>query len=455
MNFENYLYNIQRKTEIIISGGTPNIYTDGVLTSTGAALAQNPSYIRWTTNNVAQYWDDVIWGSSQPLLDTAPDKYIFGMPETGYFLMKDILNPAASGFYRSNGTGLPTLISSNSFTSTFGKGSGTNESIILTSPTSGIGQTQYTGTAYAGEITWNLTEFFNSGANYGLYQTDMTNAFLPSDWIPYVANGASIDFDKSSYAVGEEAVLTVVVSDSYYNTLTYSYHVVIQDIWGTVISDQPITFSASPHTGTVTYTWVDTNNEGAYYGIIYAHRLSDHVDLMMDYDVADLSSNLIVNGFVKDAETTSGISGATVNITQGITLNTVTSGVDGNYTSTATFVASQPTTLAAAMAGYESYSHTFTPAYAGSIPINITLMPTTPTFSCVALGGIARTPPYNRTIDSATITITNANATYTATTNSAGYYIKNYMPANQWWNIVGSKTGFGNSTTYNKLVVGI
>jgi hypothetical protein len=82
-------------------------------------------------------------------------------------------------------------------------------------------------------------------------------------------------------------------------------------------------------------------------------------------------------------------------------------------------------------------------------------MPTSLTFSGVALGGIARTPPYNRTIDSATITITNANATYTVTTNSAGYYIKNYMRANEVWNIWGAKTGFGNSSTYSKLVVGI
>ena len=65
--------NTWTRTEIIISGGTPNIYTDGILTSTGAALAQNPSYIRWTTNNIVQKWDDVIYGSSQPLLDTAPD----------------------------------------------------------------------------------------------------------------------------------------------------------------------------------------------------------------------------------------------------------------------------------------------------------------------------------------------------------------------------------------------
>ena len=451
------------RVEIFMIGGDAHIFVNGVDTVTDPGISPNPYYIGFgpdysinaCSSDGTASWDDIIWGSSQPLLDTAPDKYILGMPETGYFLMKDILNPAASGFYRSNGTGLPVLIASNSFTSTFGKGNGNNESITLSSPTGGVVQTQYSGTAYAGTITWNLTDFFNSGANYGLYQTDMTNAFLPSDYIPYIGNGASIAFDKVSYAVGEDAVITVVVSDSYYDLATYSYHVVIQDVWGTVISDQPITFSASPHTGTVSYTWLSTNAEGAYYGIIYAHRLSDHTDLMMNYDVADLSSNLIVNGFVKSAETTSGISGATVNITQGITTDSVSSGVDGNYTSSSTFSANIPTTIVAGKSGYESYSHTFTPLMAGSISINLTLMPTTPTFSGVALGGIARTPPYNRTIDSATITITNANATYTATTNSAGYYIKNYMLPNQWWNIVGAKTGFANSSTYSKLVVGI
>ena len=449
--------NCLKRCEVRVVGGVANLYRDGVLEGSSGVII-NPSYVSWAATNGGAWGgkvDDIIYGSSQPLLDTAPDKYILGMPETGYFLMKDILNPAASGFYRSNGTGLPVLIASNSFTSTFGKGNGNNESITLSSPTGGVAQTQYSGTAYAGTITWNLTDFFNSGANYGLYQTDMTNAFLPSDYIPYIGNGASIAFDKVSYAVGEDAVITVVVSDSYYDLATYSYHVVIQDVWGTVVSDQPITFSASPHTGTVSYTWLSTNAEGAYYGIIYAHRLSDHTDLMMNYDVADLSSNLIVNGFVKSAETTSGISGATVNITQGITTDSVSSGVDGNYTSSSTFSANIPTTIVAGKSGYETYSHTFTPLMAGSISINLTLMPTTPTFSGVALGGIARTPPYNRTIDSATVTITNANATYTATTNSAGYYIKNNMRANEWWNIVGSKTGFGNSTTYNKLVVGI
>jgi len=451
--------------ELIMQGLSPNIYIDGVIQNAGATpLTQNPSYVGWgmrpgagnwcgqggLTYSVA--WDDIIWGSTE-------SKYIFGMPETGYFLQKDILNPAASGFYRVNQTdpnGTPTLIYSYSMPSTFGKGNGNNETVYLNNYGGGNYQTYYTGTMYAGNIAWNLTDFFASTAPYGLYVTTIPGSVTYSDIIPYIGSGASINFDKNSYAIGETAIATVIVSDSYYDLATYSYHVVIQDIYGIKVYDEPISFSIPPHTGTASYTWLDTDGEGLYYGLIYAKRLSDNEEILMNLDTAELSSTLVVNGYVFDATTAGTIPNTTVTITQGVTTNGVVSGFDGNYTSTSNaFVANSPTTLVANKTGYETYQHVFTPLMAGSISINLTLMPTTPTFSGVALGGIARTPPYNRTIDSATITITNANATYTVTTNSAGYYIKNYMRPNEWWNVIGSKTGFGNSSTYNKLVVGI
>jgi hypothetical protein len=90
--------------------------------------------------------------------------------------------------------------------------------------------------------------------------------------------------------------------------------------------------------------------------------------------------------------------------------------------------------------------------------INITLMPTVPTHSGIALVGIARSPPYGRTINSATVDIQNTTApygSYSVTTNSVGYYIKNSMPNNYLWDIWGSKTGFSNSSIYQKLVTGI
>jgi hypothetical protein len=201
---------------------------------------------------------------------------------------------------------------------------------------------------------------------------------------------------------------------------------------------------------------LSTDTEGVYYGLIYAHRLSDSEELLMNYDTADLTSTLVVNGYVFNAENATVISGATVNITQGVTTDNVSSYTDGNYTSTSAFIANQPTTIVASKTGYETYTHTFTPLYAGAIQINLTLMPTNPTYTGIALGGIVRTPPYNRTVDSATVTINKTGiGHYTVTTNSVGYYIQNSMPNGTIWDIWGSKTGFSNSTIYQKLVVGI
>jgi len=451
--------------EVKVVGDSASLYYNGVWQQSVAGLTQNPHYVGWGSSGYLYFgwhtgvmWDDIIWGTTE-------SRYIFGMPESGYFLMKDILNPSASGFYRVNQTvanGSPTLITSTTFTSTFGKNSGTNETVVLSSPTGGSGLTYSTGTAYAGTINWNLTQFFASSAPYGLYQTDInpqTNSpgFATSDWIPYIGSGASIHFDKNSYAVGETATATVVVSDSYYDTDVYSYHVVIQDIYGTEAYDEPISFSVfSPYTGIAEYQWTDDNDEGVYYGLIYAKRLSDNEELLMNYDTADLNSNLIVSGYVFNAETAGVISGATVNVTQGVTTDSLTTAADGNYSSTSAFTANAPTTIVASKSGYETYQHVFTPLYAGTIQINLTLMPTSPTYTGIALGGIARTPPYNRTINSATVTINKTGiGNYIATTNSVGYYIQNSMPNGTIWDIWGSKSGFSTSVVYQKLVVGI
>ena len=465
-----YLSPGDRITSTII-GGHGHLYVNDIDSSDysgciGAYMNVVPSKTIWyaypqgSYQSANIYLDDIIWGSTE-------SKYIFGMPQHGYFLQKDILNPDTNGFYRVNQTdpnGTATPITSYTFTSTFGKNSGTNETVVLSSTTGGSGLTYSTGTAYAGTINWNLTQFFSqSTTGYGLYRTDInpqlnSPGFATSEWILYIGSGASIRFDKNSYAIGETAILTVVVSDSYYNTATYSYHVVIQDIYGTEVYDAPISFSASPHTGTANYQWATTDNEGVYYGLIYAKRLSDNVELLMNYDTADLNSNLVVNGYVFDAETAAVISGATVNVTQGTTTDSLTSAADGNYSSTSAFSANQPTTIVASKTGYETYQHVFTPLYAGSIQINLTLMPTSPTYTGIALGGIARTPPYNRTINSATVYILNTTDghSYTATTNAAGYYIQNNMAgASHWFDVWGTKTGFSNSSIYQKLVVGI
>lgn len=450
--------------EVYVSVPVASLYRNGIfVTNLSTTLTQNPSYIGWSRFHYTEAGkpiDDIIWG------DTG-STYIFGNPENGYFLSKDILNPTASGFYRVNQTspnGSPTLITSNTFTSTFGKPSGNNQTVVLASPTGGAGLSYDTGTAWAGSIQWNLTQFFaQPTTGYGLYQTGIesqpdSNGFAVSDWIPYIGSGATIQFDKNSYAIGETATLTVTISDDYYDAVT-DPHVKITDVWEEeVLDDTNIEFTELPSgdwQGTTTYTWTDDNDEGVYFGMIYGTYNDE--DVLMNYDTADLNSNLIIWGYVFDAQNATVISGATVNVTQGSTTDALTSAADGNYTTVSTFSANVPTSITAAKSGYENYSHTFTPLYAGSIQINLTLMPTNPTFTGIALGGIARTPPYNRTINSARVDIVNSTDghNYTATTNSVGYYIQNDIAGlSHWFDVWGSKTGFLNSTIYEKLVAG-
>jgi hypothetical protein len=110
-------------------------------------------------------------------------------------------------------------------------------------------------------------------------------------------------------------------------------------------------------------------------------------------------------------------------------------------------------------AGYENYTDNFLPLRVGTLQLNFTLLPTSHTYSGIAIGGIVRATPYNQTVDSATVHIGNITApggNYTVTTNGAGYYIQNYLPNNYWWEIWGSKPpGFSNSTIYKLLAVGI
>lgn len=447
------------RMEMKIVDSVAYIYSNGNLVGISGTLSQLPSYVGYSTG----FFDDVVWGSTE-------SRYVFGMPDQGYwtgkqyFLMKDILNPSANGFYRVNQTvldGAPDLIYTNVFPSSFGKPNGNNQTVEFYSPTSGVELTYNTGTQRAGIIHWNLTEFFASDANYGLYQTTITDqsdspGYSTSEWIPYVGSGSTISFDRDNYAIGETATLTAIMAGSYYAAVT-APHIKIFDIYGTeVIDDTDVTFTeqlSGDWIGTTTYTWEEDDNEGVYYGLIYATYNGE--DILMNYDTAEVTGNLIFTGYVKDAETANMIIGAWVNVTQGDTTDASTSASDGNYSTTSQFSSDVSTTIVASKTGYETYSHTFTPLYAGTIQINLTLMPINPTYGGIALGGIARTPPYNRTIDSATVTILNGSTQYLATTNGAGYYIQNYMPNGSIWDIWGNKTGFTNSTIYHKLVFGV
>ena len=241
----------------------------------------------------------------------------------------------------------------------------------------------------------------------------------------------------------------------YWAPSTYNYKIEVIDIYGAVQATYPVT----TQTATVTHTWAADQAIGLYYAVIIATPktgTSPADDIWMNAAICNVDAYLTIYGYVHDAQTTNVISGANVNITQGLTVNNVATATDGNYTITGL---SQGGTVSinASAAGYETYLHQFTPLRVGGLVLNFTLMPLSPSFTGTALGGVAREPPYNQTINSATIQIQNVTngKYYTVSTNSVGYYIQNLMYPNIWYDIWGAKSGFMNSTVYQKLVVGV
>jgi len=448
--------------ELRVVGGTGMLYMDGVLLDTSVALNQNPSYVRWhvyyaLASDYQPSFDDMIWGSSEPLLSTASDKYVYNMPETTaygepyYYLMKDFINPAASGFYKGDGT----LINSYSFTSSFSKGNNNNDTIYLQGYTTGVNVlANYTGTAYTGTITWDLTSFFASNPNYGFYAMHSPSSLKYSDLLLYIGGGATISWSKDTYSQGESgAIISAVLDGGYWDPAIYNYRVDIFNIYGEVQATYPVT----TQTSTISHTWDADQAIGLYYAAIIATPVAGGEDIWMNAAYCNVDAYLHLSGYVFDAETTNPINGANVNITQGISVNNVVVPADGNY-SISGLAQGSTISINVSATGYETYLHQFTPLRVGALELNFTLMPLNPTYYGIALGGIAREPPYNRTIGNAYIDIQNASApygNYTVQTNAVGYYIKDYMPNNYWWNIWGSKTGFLNSTIYQKLVVGI
>jgi hypothetical protein len=169
---------------------------------------------------------------------------------------------------------------------------------------------------------------------------------------------------------------------------------------------------------------------------------------------------LVFDGYVKDAETTLGIEGANVSYTQGLT-NTIVTDSEGYYiTTSSTFITGYTTAINVSASGHGTYWHTFTPLVSGVIRINMTLISLSPGYEGIAIAGVVRNPPYNRTIDNATINIYNiyeGGPNYTVISNSAGFYLNNntdIIAEGREYNVWGNKSGYANSTVYNITVFG-
>jgi len=441
-----------KRAEIQITGGIARLYCNGALVSTSGVLSVNPSYIGYGNGyngytGGTSYWDDIVYSDTD-------NKYIFGNPKpNAYTLKKDMVSPSSSGFYNYSGS----LINSNNFTTTWAKGNITytgNQTVVLENADTGtIYGIRYTGLASYGTVSWALNEeIFNSGAPYGRYYVTIPGTGAYSEEIWYIGSGASITFDRPTYAGQDTATMAYSVVGAYWDTSTYSYSIdVVSGTTGATMQSTAISSSS----GTDTYTFTSTDPLGVYYAIVKATKHSDGSVIWMNYDYAELTSYVTIQGYINDAETGLPINNAHINITQNSIINNLTTIADGNYSATY-YLSGSPITINATASLHRQYTYTFTPLIAKTINLNISLVNTTPRVSPIGIGGIAHDGAYGQPLPAALATGTNLTATVTNTSTSTGYYLLNSgtLLNQSYYNVSGSKAGYSNSSTASVSING-
>jgi hypothetical protein len=451
-----YFSSYPARYEVTIIGGTPNIYKNGLLVTSGSYMATNPYFIGFGAGGFSNsQWDDFTYGETE-------SKYIFGLPETNvYEIKKDMISPANQGVaFIDNGT----VVSANTLTGTWARstiGSNASQTIILRNKNNQIAYLNTTtGNASYGTVSWSLTDFFNSGAPYGIYEMTILGSGAVSNEIMYLADGAEIAFDKSSYNQNDIAYLTYTINGLYWDTSTYTYSLKIYraNDW-TVVQSTGLTTS----TGTGSYTFTSSDTQGAYYAVIVATPNVGGNEIWMVFDYAQMNAYFVPYGWVNDAETGNVISGANVSMSQGSIISNSITTAYGNYTSTG-FLTGSTLIINVTAVAHSQYYATLIPLTTGSKFINISLNSTSPTFSGLGIGGVHRdgiltgnfiTSGYGRPIAGATAH--SKNTTYgeycTNVSNNAGWYKFDenngcILTKNRLYDVWSEKIGYANSPNY-------
>lgn len=452
--------------EMKISGGTPYYYLDGTLQTTGGLISQNPSYVAWgvevvvggTFDSPASFDDYVI---------AEPTKMQMSLPEGNnetIIIMKDILNPSSSGLaFGENGT----IINSNYMTGgRWSRGNATigadvlqpNETIEFRYlGTDQVYATNYTGTGLYGTMAYNLqTMLISSGAPQGLYGYYRPKTGEWGDTIMYKSNGASVAWNQKEYSVGDTGtVIYYVLDGGYWDTSLYSYKVCILDSYMNFIQNTTLTASS----GTVSYDWTEDNAEGVYHAWLIAQN-HDGYEYVLGSDYTELVAFFGYGGYVNDGYTTLPISGANVNVTQGLTaLYNASSGYNGNYSTGPKFNTGSSVFFNVSKTGYKPYQYSFVPLSSGTVSdLNVTIYPLNPSGDAggVGIGGVIRDATIGRPLAGATVYVKNVTNSqqYSKTTNMAGGYICDLgssctLVINRVYQVNASKLGYNTSVDYN------
>lgn len=434
------------------SGGGITLYINGVSQGVVLTTAKRPWIYSFRTYDRVGTCGVILdtpaqWNVDDIIQETTSTGKIVGAIPHNWYILQDMLGSKVDGLYNQYNESVRTTY----FDATYGSGTNLATTMNLVD-TSGRVWQSVPITGYAGTARFNLTEFTASEAPTGLYRLEIagTTAF---DTLWYVGSGATIDWGKSKYAIGETATITYSISDAYFDTATYSYKVALMDQYGAFVgTNTTITTQSGYIQQELTDTTFDT---GVYYAQLIATVKAINADIAMTYAATEVIDYIVMNGYVMNAETGATLSGANINITQGLTTATSTSLSDGTWNSSSNWLSGSAITVNTTLSGYTSDLLTILPLTAKSISLNISLIPDPATSVGTSVGGIVRDNVYSNPIPAATVTVRNGTESYTNITNIAGYYRVDNLYSGRLYDVWSSKTGYSNSTIAQKLAVGV
>jgi hypothetical protein len=155
-------------------------------------------------------------------------------------------------------------------------------------------------------------------------------------------------------------------------------------------------------------------------------------------------TSVIPVGYVVDADTSSVISGAVINVTQSGIMYSISSEADGSFNmDNASLTYGLPATIMTNKSGYASDINTFTPLASGVINLTIPLIPTAQ-YSNTRIVGIVRDSLYGNPISDAIYSAqdTTTSTIYTDTSNTNGFVVVTGLTSDHYYYVWANKTGY-------------
>jgi hypothetical protein len=460
---------VNSRLEMKMSGGTPKYYMDGVLQYNGGAISTNPSYVEWGTtclgsggdSNVAYFDDYVIAEPSQMQMDL-PE----GQNET-IIITKNLINSATAGLaFGENGT----IINSNYMTGRWSRGNGTigadasqpNESIELRHlPTGRVVAVNYTGTGYAGSMTWNIkTSIIDAGLPQGWYGLYRPATGEYGDTIIFKSIGAQVSWAKHNYTVEDEGLMTyIILSGGYFDPSQYNYRLSVLNSYYEYKQNTTLTESS----GTNTYKFTESDTEGVYHAWLIATDHSGY-DYIIGTDYTNLVAFFGYGGKAYDCYSAVPLEGVNITFIQGSAIAILSSGPDGNYTTDPIFSTGAEVFINATNAGYNPYQYSWVPLASRTVSnLNVSICPSDiyGVEGGLGIGGVIRDKTIGRPIENADVwvfNITNGQF-YTKKTNPVGGYKCDTLTlcgivAERLYFVNASKIGYNTSIDYPVVVHG-